>query len=53
IILMVSIGVHINEIITGLVGVFLIGAAFISSVLRNKKLEKENPKLDESTPATV
>ena len=39
IILMVSIGVHINEIITGLVGVFFIGAAFISSVMRNRKLE--------------
>ncbi|MGA9873826.1 MAG: DUF475 domain-containing protein [Rhodococcus sp. (in: high G+C Gram-positive bacteria)] len=38
-ILMVSIGVHINEIITGLVGVFFIGAAFISSVVRNRQLE--------------
>lgn len=38
-ILMVSIGVHINEIITGLVGVFFIGAAFVSSVMRNRKLD--------------
>ncbi|MBF6268927.1 DUF475 domain-containing protein [Nocardia farcinica] len=36
-ILLVSIGVHINEIITGLVGVAFIGAAFISSVLRNRR----------------
>jgi len=36
-ILMVSIGVHVNEIITGLVGVAFIGAAFISSVLRNRR----------------
>ncbi|MFC8934016.1 DUF475 domain-containing protein [Rhodococcus sp. NPDC057135] len=53
VILMVSIGVHINEIITGLVGVFLIGAAFISSLIRNKRIAKEDPKLDENTPATV
>lgn len=36
-ILFVSIGVHINEVITGLVGVAFIGAAFISSVLRNRR----------------
>jgi hypothetical protein len=41
IILLVSIGVHINEIITGLVGVVLIGLAFISSVRRNRRLEAE------------
>lgn len=38
-ILMVSIGVHINEIVTGLVGVLFIGAAFVSSVMRNRRLE--------------
>ncbi|MFC8531180.1 DUF475 domain-containing protein [Nocardia sp. NPDC057227] len=36
-ILLVSIGVHINEIITGLVGVAFIGAAFWSSIRRNRK----------------
>ncbi|MFC8046091.1 DUF475 domain-containing protein [Nocardia sp. NPDC057353] len=36
-ILLVSIGVHINEIITGLVGVAFIGAALWSSVRRNRK----------------
>ncbi|AEI11170.1 DUF475 domain-containing protein [Cellulomonas gilvus] len=36
-ILLVSIGVHIDEIITGLVGVAFIGAAFLTSVLRNRR----------------
>lgn len=40
-ILMVSIGVHIDEIITGLVGVLFIGASFVSSVMRNRKLEAQ------------
>ena len=38
VILLVSTGVHINEIVTGLVGVVLIGAAFISSILRRRRL---------------
>lgn len=37
VILLVSIGVHINEIITGLVGVVLIGLAFFSSIRRNRR----------------
>jgi len=37
-ILLVSIGVHLNEIVTGLVGVAFIGAAFLSSVARNRKI---------------
>ncbi|WP_433196819.1 DUF475 domain-containing protein [Nocardia sp. CA-107356] len=36
VILFVSIGVHINDIITGLVGVAFIGAAFITSIIRNR-----------------
>lgn len=39
-ILLVSIGVHVDEIITGLVGVVLIGAAFVSSVRRNRNEEQ-------------
>ncbi|WP_066908158.1 DUF475 domain-containing protein [Millisia brevis] len=35
-ILLVSIGIHVNEVITGLVGVVLIGLAFWSSVRRNR-----------------
>ncbi|AHK33864.1 hypothetical protein Pd630_LPD06679 [Rhodococcus opacus PD630] len=37
VILLVSIGYHVNENVTGLVGVALIGAAFISSIVRNRK----------------
>ncbi|MDI9939163.1 DUF475 domain-containing protein [Rhodococcus sp. IEGM 1351] len=37
VILLVSIGYHVNENITGLVGVALIGAAFISSIIRNRR----------------
>ncbi|MFD4458484.1 DUF475 domain-containing protein [Nocardia sp. NPDC058480] len=40
-ILLVSIGVHVNELITGLVGVAFIGAALISSILRNRKAEPD------------
>ena len=43
-ILLVSIGVHINEIITGLIGVAFIGAAFISSVVRNRRLAAAEPE---------
>ena len=43
-ILLVSIGVDINEIITGLIGVAFIGAAFISSVVRNRRLAADEPE---------
>lgn len=38
IILFISIGVHISEFITGLLGVAFIGAALLSSIQRNKRL---------------
>jgi hypothetical protein len=38
VILLVGIGYHVDEIITGLIGVAFIGAAFLSSVMRNRKL---------------
>jgi hypothetical protein len=41
VILLISIGVHVNEIITGLVGVALIGAAFITSIIRNRKNDND------------
>ncbi|MFB8276186.1 DUF475 domain-containing protein [Nocardia colli] len=41
VILFISIGVHISELITGLVGVAFIGAAFITSVLRNRREDDE------------
>jgi uncharacterized protein len=41
VILLVGIGYHVDEIITGLIGVGFIGAAFLSSVLRNRRLAAE------------
>jgi uncharacterized protein len=41
VILLVGIGYHVDEIITGLIGVAFIGAAFLSSVMRNRKLAAE------------
>lgn len=41
VILLVSIGVHVNEVVTGLVGVAFIGAAFITSIMRNKRHAEE------------
>jgi hypothetical protein len=40
-ILLIGIGFHVNEIVTGLVGVAFIGAAFLSSILRNRRLAAE------------
>ncbi|GAB0104076.1 DUF475 domain-containing protein [Nocardia sp. JMUB6875] len=37
VILLITIGVHVNEVISGLVGVAFIGAAFITSVIRNRR----------------
>ena len=41
VILLVGIGYHVDEIVTGLIGVAFIVAAFLSSVLRNRRLEAE------------
>jgi uncharacterized protein len=38
-ILLIGIGYHVNEIVTGLIGVAFIGAAFLSSIMRNRKIE--------------
>ncbi|WP_320781945.1 DUF475 domain-containing protein [Streptomyces sp. CRN 30] len=48
VILLVTIQYEINEIITGLVGVVLIGASFWSSVRRNKALAAAEGKADSS-----
>jgi hypothetical protein len=48
VILLVSLKVHVNEIVTGLVGVVLIIAALASSVVRNRRIaaaERENHAL--------
>ncbi|GGF42809.1 DUF475 domain-containing protein [Williamsia phyllosphaerae] len=47
VILFISIEYHINEIITGLVGVAFIGAAFLSSVVANRREERSD---GDSTP---
>lgn len=40
-ILLYSIGTHVPEVITGLVGIALIGAAFASSIYRNRKVRTQ------------
>ncbi|WP_070380453.1 DUF475 domain-containing protein [Rhodococcus sp. WMMA185] len=56
-ILLVSIGFHVNEMVTGLVGVALIGAAFISSIMRNRKAaaiaSTDDVDVDEQKPVSV
>ncbi len=57
VILLVSIGYHVNENVTGLVGVALIGAAFISSIVRNRKaaaaVGEAADDVDEQNPVSV
>jgi hypothetical protein len=57
VILLVSIGYHVNENVTGLVGVALIGAAFISSIVRNRKAVatagRAEDDVDEQDPVSV
>ncbi|MEU4339877.1 DUF475 domain-containing protein [Nocardia sp. NPDC023852] len=50
VILLISIGVHVNELVTGLVGVAFIGAAFITSIVRNRREDDE--ELDSEREAT-
>ncbi|MEV6770741.1 DUF475 domain-containing protein [Nocardia sp. NPDC051030] len=53
VILLISIGVHVNEVVTGLVGVAFIGAAFITSIMRNRREggeEAESVSEQETTP---
>ncbi|AXG77634.1 DUF475 domain-containing protein [Streptomyces paludis] len=52
-ILLVTIEYSINEIITGLVGVVLIGASFWSSVRRNKALAAEGGDKDQDEDKTA
>ena len=52
VILMVTIQYQINEVITGLVGVVLIGWSFWSSVLRNRALAAEEGKAEGSDAKT-
>jgi len=51
VILFVSIGVHIDEIVTGLLGVAFIAAAFISSIIRNRRQAAAEPDAKQLEPA--
>ncbi|MGV9746781.1 DUF475 domain-containing protein [Rhodococcus zopfii] len=48
-ILLYSIGTHVSEIVTGLVGVVLIAAALVTSIVRNRRDPDGDPDAD--TPA--
>ena len=47
VILLVTIKYEVNEVITGLVGVVLIAAAYLSSVVRNRRLGESSEEPDE------
>ncbi|WP_207343699.1 DUF475 domain-containing protein [Arthrobacter sp. E3] len=48
VILLLTISLEVNEVVTGLIGVFFIGAAFLSSIVRNKRLSAvEESKVDQ------
>ncbi|MEV6096538.1 DUF475 domain-containing protein [Nocardia sp. NPDC051981] len=51
VILLITIGVHVNEVISGLVGVAFIGAAFITSVIRNRREKAESDEDEDDEPA--
>ncbi|MFD0360523.1 DUF475 domain-containing protein [Nocardia sp. GCM10030253] len=53
VILMVSIGVHVDETITGLIGVAFIGAAFIASIIRNRREDDAEEVKSEREPTPV
>lgn len=53
VILLVTIGQHINEVVTGLIGVLLIAAAFTSSVMRNRRIGHEPGKNGENSEPEV
>lgn len=52
-ILLVSIGFHVNEIITGLVGVALIGAALVTSIIRNRRKDNNGASDADRSSVTV
>jgi hypothetical protein len=53
VILLITIEHEISEIITGLIGVVLIAASFLSSVQRNRRLEAAGESADEGAKAGV
>ncbi|MDT4903799.1 MAG: uncharacterized protein QOH52_1815 [Pseudonocardiales bacterium] len=53
IILLVTIEYQVPEVVTGLIGVAFIGAALISSIVRNRRQERSASLDPDQTPATV
>lgn len=53
VILLVTIKYEINEVITGLVGVVLIGASYWSSVVRNRRLGESSEQRDDNDKTEV
>lgn len=51
VILLISLGVHVNEIITGLIGVVLIAAALTSSIIRNRRIAAGEAADDRPLPS--
>lgn len=47
VILLVGIGYKVNEVVTGLIGVAFIGAALVSSILRNRRLAREGVETEQ------
>ena len=48
VILLVGIGYHVNEVVTGLIGVAFIVTAFLSSILRNRRIAAEGGSVRKS-----
>ena len=53
VILLVSIGTEVSEIVTGLIGVVFILAAFISSLVRNRRRAAQPAETETATPSHV
>lgn len=51
-ILLVSTGVPVNEVVTGLVGVGFIGASIVSSIRRNRRLRQQDTEAIEQVPVS-
>jgi hypothetical protein len=53
VILLLTIEYSVPEVVTGLIGVAFIGAALISSIVRNRRAEAHTPEESERAPAPV
>ena len=53
VILLLSIGVHVNEVVTGLVGVAFIGAALAASIRRNRRLAADEGATSRATSSVA